>query len=74
MGRQKKPSKKNVKPKKRFYNVIAHSGATDGHQVYIGFVKETGTAVVVLSNSENNLDGLGGYILRMINKEWRRKK
>jgi len=64
----------HVQPKKRYYSFLAHSGATDGHQVYICFLKETKTAVVVMANSKHNLDGLGSYLLKMLNKKWKRKR
>ncbi len=59
---------------KKYYNVILHSGSTNGHRAYIGFVKETQTGVVVLSNSEHSMDGLGFLILRMLNHNWKKKK
>lgn len=62
-----------VKPKKKYYSIIGHSGSTAGHQCYIGFIKETETAVIVLSNAKNSLDNLGGYLLKMLNNNWRRK-
>ncbi len=62
-----------VKPKKRYYTIIGHSGTTAGHQCYIGFIKETQTAIITLSNSKNSLDNLGGYLLKMVNNNWKRK-
>lgn len=62
-----------VKPKKRYYTIISHSGSTAGHQCYIGFIKETQTAIITLSNSKNSLDNLGGYLLKMVNNNWKRK-
>ena len=59
---------------KKYYNTILHSGSTNGHRAYIGFVKETETAVVMLSNSEHGTDGLGFLILRMLNHNWKKKK
>lgn len=61
-----------LKPKK-YYNVILHSGSTNGHRAFIGFVKETKTGVIVLSNSEHREDGLGFLILRMLNHDWKKK-
>lgn len=63
----------HVQPRKRYFSYLAHSGATEGHQVYIAFMKETKTAVVVLSNSKHNLEGLGSYILEIMNRKWKRK-
>lgn len=61
-----------IKPKKRFYNVYAHSGVTDGFRVYIGFVKESHTASVVFTNTEETNYGIGSMILQAINKNWKR--
>lgn len=63
----------HVQPRRRYFSYLAHSGATEGHQVYIAFMKETKTAVVVLSNSKHNLEGLGSYILEIMNRKWKRK-
>jgi CubicO group peptidase (beta-lactamase class C family) len=62
-----------VRPKKRFYNIISHRGTSVGHQVYVAFVPETQTGIVVLSNSRNSLEGLGFYLLKMVNNNWKRK-
>lgn len=59
---------------KRFYNSVIHSGTTAGHRSFIGIVKETNTAVVILSNSEYEMGGLGYLILRMINYNWNKRK
>ncbi len=59
---------------KRFYNSVIHSGTTSGHRSFIGVVKETNTAVVILSNSEYEMGGLGYLILRMINYNWKKRK
>ncbi len=59
---------------KKYYNVILHSGSTNGHRAFIGFVKESKTGVVVLCNSEHREDGLGFLILRMLNNDWKKKK
>ncbi len=64
----------HIQPKKRYFSFIAHSGATDGHQVYICFLKETQTAVVLMANSKHDLNGLGSYLLKMMNNNWKRKK
>lgn len=62
-----------VRPKKRYYNIISHRGTGVGHQVYVAFIPETQTGIVVLSNSRNSLEGLGFYLLKMVNNNWRRK-
>ncbi len=61
----------SVKIIKKFPNVIVHSGATDGFRCYTAFVPETRTAVIILSNSERPLNGLGGLILQMLNYNWK---
>ena len=57
---------------KKYYDVILHSGSTAGHRAFIGFVKETQTGVVILSNSEHATSGLGYLILRLINFNWKK--
>lgn len=57
---------------KNYYDVILHTGNTNGHRSYLAFVKESETAVVILTNSEHNLYNLGYYILRMLNQNWNR--
>ena len=52
--------------------IYLHSGKTNGHAASIHFVKETKTAVIVLTNSPGNLDGLALLVLRMINHNWKR--
>ena len=59
---------------KKYHNVILHSGSTSGYRAFMGFVKETNTGVVILSNSEKGMQGLGLLILRMINYNWKKKK
>lgn len=59
---------------KKFGNIILHPGSTSGHRVYAGFVPETKTGVVVLTNSEYGIGGLGYLILRMINFNWKKRK
>ncbi len=59
---------------RKYYNAILHSGSTNGHRSFIGFIPETKTGVVLLSNSENALDGLGFLILRMLNYNWKKQK
>ena len=62
-----------VRPKRRFYEVVSHRGTGIGHQAYIAFVPETTTAVIVLANSRHSLEGLGYFMLKMINNNWRRR-
>ena len=56
---------------KKSDDIIAHTGNTNGHRAYLAFVKETETAVVILSNSEHNLHNLGYLILSMTNGYWK---
>ena len=44
-----------------------HNGGTGGFRSWMGFVKESGTAAVVLSNSANDVDLIGLGILEMLN-------
>lgn len=55
------------------YDVITHTGKTQGHSVFMAFVKETGTGVVILANSSMGTRDLGFLVLRMINYNWDRK-
>ena len=47
--------------------IIYHGGITGGHQVFIGFCKETKTGVVITSNSAANISDIGKNIL---NDNW----
>lgn len=58
-----------ISPKK-YHDIVLHTGNTNGHRSYLAFVKESETAVVILTNSEHNLYNLGYYILRMLNNNW----
>jgi CubicO group peptidase (beta-lactamase class C family) len=58
-----------ISPKK-YHDIVLHTGSTNGHRSYLAFVKESETAVVILTNSEHNLYNLGYYILRMLNNNW----
>ncbi|MDF1694516.1 MAG: serine hydrolase [Saprospiraceae bacterium] len=58
---------------RRGYDIITHSGKTNGHNAFIAFIKETGTGVIVLSNSNIGTRDLGFLVLRMINFNWKRK-
>ncbi|MEM8909276.1 MAG: serine hydrolase domain-containing protein [Bacteroidota bacterium] len=64
----------HVMKMKKYYDVILHAGATDGHRAFVAFVKETRTGVILLSNSELGMQGLGILILRMINQNWKKPK
>jgi CubicO group peptidase (beta-lactamase class C family) len=47
--------------------VIWHNGGTGGYRSFLGFVKATKTAVVVLSNSDASVDSIGFDVLRLVN-------
>ena len=59
---------------KKHPDLILHQGSTSGFRCSTGFVKETRTAVVILSNSEFGLNGLGYHIIRMLNNNWKKRK
>ncbi len=59
---------------KKYYDIHLHAGSTGGHRAFIGFIRETKTGVVVLSNSENGTGGLGYLLLRLINFNWNKGK
>ncbi len=44
-------------------DVIWHNGGTGGYRAFAGFVKETGTGVVVLTNSTESVDDIGFHLL-----------
>ena len=54
------------------FNIVTHSGKTSGHSAFVGMVRETKTAVIVLANSSLGTEDLGMQILRMINFNWKR--
>ncbi len=54
------------------YDIISLSGKTSGHHVITAFIKETKTAVIVMTNSALGSDNLAFLILRMINNNWTR--
>lgn len=53
---------------KKMPRMLTHSGRTDGYSNFVGFVKETQTAVVILSNSSNRIDRIGFNILELLNR------
>ena len=55
------------------YPIFTYSGRTSGHNAFIAFVKETKTAVIILSNSVLGTEDLGLQVLRLINYNWKRK-
>jgi len=52
---------------RKYETVYTHNGGTSGYRSYIAFIKETHTAVVVLSNSANRVDDIGIQVLELIN-------
>ncbi len=44
-------------------DVVWHNGGTGGYRAFAGFVKETGKAVVVLTNSTISIDDIGFHLL-----------
>lgn len=44
-------------------DIYWHNGGTGGYRTFIGFVKETGKGVVVLTNSDKGADDLGMHLL-----------
>ena len=44
-------------------DVYWHNGGTGGYRAFAGFVKETGKAVVLLTNSSASIDDLGFHLL-----------
>jgi D-alanyl-D-alanine-carboxypeptidase/D-alanyl-D-alanine-endopeptidase len=44
-------------------NVIYHSGNSWGYRAFVGFIKETGKGVVVLTNSTEDIEDIGLHLL-----------
>ena len=57
---------------KRYFDIIAHSGSTAGHRIFMAFIKESQTGVVILSNSKVGTNGLGYMILKSINNDFKK--
>jgi CubicO group peptidase (beta-lactamase class C family) len=56
-------------PFQRSLRFIWHNGGTGGYASFVGFVRETETAVVVLANSAKSVDALGVEILKLMNRK-----
>jgi CubicO group peptidase (beta-lactamase class C family) len=54
---------------KRGPRFVWHNGGTGGYRSFVGFVRETETAVVVLANSAKSVDSVGVEILKLLNRE-----
>lgn len=48
--------------------VIWHNGGTGGYRSFLGFIPETNTGIVVLSNQANDVDGVALEILKYLNR------
>ena len=57
---------------KKYYDMIVHTGSTAGHQTFIGLVKETNTGVVILSNSKLGTNGLGYFLVKLLNNNFKK--
>ncbi len=55
------------------YPIYTFTGRTSGHNAFIAYIKETKTAVIILSNSVLGTEDLGLQVLRMVNYNWKRK-
>jgi hypothetical protein len=67
----------NVVPEKRgkpAVQVHLLSGSTNGNSAFVGMVRNTKTAVIILSNSPKKMTNLGMQILRLLNDNWKRTK
>ncbi|MCP4677075.1 MAG: serine hydrolase [Deltaproteobacteria bacterium] len=52
--------------KQKSHEVVWHNGGTGGYRSYLGFVKEANVGVVVLSNSQLEVDTLGSLVLKYL--------
>lgn len=66
MGWRINPLKENSSSK-----IVWQSSSMNGYACYIGFVNETKTGVVVLSNSAQSVDEMGKKIMLLLNAETR---
>ncbi len=48
--------------------MVWHNGGTGGYRSFAGFVKETRTAVVVLTNTAADVDGLAVALIELLNR------
>ncbi len=64
----------HVLKKRKRYPIVAASGNTEGCAVFVGFVQETRTGVVILANSSRRMSSLGYMILQYLNGGWKRKE
>lgn len=48
--------------------IIWHNGGTGGYRSFMGFIPETNSGVVVLSNQANDVDGVAIEILKYLNR------
>ena len=53
--------------------VVWVNGGTGGFRSFIGFIKDTNTAVVILSNSTKGVDEMGFEILEILNAQTKKK-
>ncbi len=53
--------------------VVWTNGGTGGFRSFIGFIKDTNTAVVILSNSANSIDEMAFDILEVLNAQTKKK-
>lgn len=58
---------------KKHARIYVHSGRSGGHSAMIAFSRETRTGVIILANTSAGTDDLALLILRMINRQWKRK-
>lgn len=53
--------------------VVWTNGGTGGFRSFIGFIQDSNTAVVILSNSANSVDEMGFEILEILNAQTKKK-
>jgi serine-type D-Ala-D-Ala carboxypeptidase/endopeptidase len=63
----------HIMKQKKTPRICLQTGSTNGQSAFIGFVPETKTGVVVLTNSRLVQANLGLLILRILNEDWERK-
>ncbi len=58
---------------KNGYPIYTYTGRTSGNNAFVAYIKETKTAVIILSNSVLGTEDLGLQVLRLVNYNWKRK-
>ncbi|MEO0040775.1 MAG: hypothetical protein RL329_223 [Bacteroidota bacterium] len=64
----------HLKRENKRTEIVVTTGYSNGNAMFMAFVKNTKTGVIVLTNSKNGHSQLGYLILKMMNRQWKRRK